>query len=140
MSPNIVKHYILTTLLLLSLIFNQGIGMLNSANAMSAMQSFSDEDTLVICTGTSVKWISASVFYDTGSIVEVDAPDDTPDNLHEVSCIFAQLNDSPKNSIFVSLQNLVIPLLNTAVETTKLLIVPTDYVNNFNARAPPTRL
>ena len=55
--------------------------MLNSASSMSSMQNFSDEDTLAICTGTRVKWISALEYFTSGEIVEVDAPKDTPDDL-----------------------------------------------------------
>jgi hypothetical protein len=134
------NHYILITLLLLALIFNQGLGILSSANAMSGMQSFADEDTLAICTGTSVKWISAAIFYQSGELIEVDAPSDTPANLHEVSCIFAHLNDSPKDHQFGTLQvpknDFVTPVVNNA----KRLFVATDYVNNFLARGPPAFL
>jgi hypothetical protein len=134
------NHYILITLLLLALIFNQGLGILSSANAMSGMQSFADEDTLAICTGTSVKWISAAIFYQSGELIEVDAPSETPDNLHEVSCIFVHLNDSSKDHQFGALQTpkneFVTPIVNNA----KRLFVATDYVNNFLARGPPTFL
>jgi hypothetical protein len=134
------NHYILITLLLLALIFNQGLGILSSANAMSGMQIFADEDTLAICTGTSVKWISAAIFYQSGELIEVDAPSETPDNLHEVSCIFAHLNDSSKDHQFGALQTpkneFVTPIVNNA----KRLFVATDYVNNFLARGPPTFL
>ncbi|WP_026843341.1 hypothetical protein [Brumicola pallidula] len=134
------NHYILSTLLLLALIFNQGLGMLSSANAMSVMQSYADEDTLAICTGTSVKWISAAIFYQSDDIVEIDAPSDTPEDLHEVSCIFAQFNDSPKDDQFCKLKTLTNDFVTPLVNITKRLFVATDYVNNFLARGPPAFL
>jgi len=134
------NHYILSTLLLLALLFNPGLSMLSSANAMSGMQRFADEDTLAICTGTRVKWISAAIFYQSGDIVEVDAPSQTPDNLHEVSCIFAQLNDSPKDDKFAILNTLTNAIVRHAAINTKLFFVATDYVNNFLARGPPAFL
>jgi hypothetical protein len=140
MSFKTANHYILSMLLLLALIFNQGLGMLSSAKAMSEMQSFADEDTLAICTGMSVKWISASIFYHSGEFVEVDAPNETPDNLHEVSCIFAQINDSPKDHQFGTLQTPTNDCVAFIVNNAKRLFVATDYVNNFLARGPPAFL
>ncbi len=140
MSLKTANHYILTTLLLLALIFNQGLGMLSSATAMSAMQNFANDDTLAICTGTRVKWISAAIFYQSGDIVEVKAPNNTPDNLHEVSCVFAQLNDSPIDDKFTSLKTHATEFVNPTVLNSKLLFVATDYVNNFLARGPPVFL
>lgn len=137
MSFSAAKHHILSIIIVLSLLLNQGLGVLNSASAMSSMQAFSDDDTLAICTGAQVKWISAAIFYASGNIVEVEAPDDTPQNLHEVSCVFAQLNDSPKDDIFHALQVVFSQLIKPIITFTKLLFVTGDYVNSFNARAPP---
>ena len=137
MSLKTINHYILSALLLLALIFNQGLGMLSSASAMSAMQSFADDDTLAICTGTRVKWISAAIFYDSGDIIEVEAPISTPDNLHQVSCVFGQLNDSPVDDKFTSLKILANESVTPIVLKAKLLFVATDYANNFLARGPP---
>lgn len=138
---NRTRQYLLYTILLLSLVFNQGLGMLNSAYAMSSMQSFSDDDTLVICTGKSVKWISALEYYTSGNIVEVGAPQNTPDNLHDgVSCIFAQLNDTAKDDKFSALQAHTPLLVTQRVVVRKRLFISGDYLYNFNARAPPTSL
>jgi hypothetical protein len=134
------EHYILNTLLLLALIFNQGLGILSSANAMSGMQRFADQDTLAICTGTSVKWISAAVFYQSGELIAVDAPSETPDNLHTVSCIFSHLNDSPKDHQFGTFQTPTNDVVTPIVNNAKRLFVTTDYVNNFLARGPPAFL
>ena len=106
MSLKTANHYILSTLLLLALTFNQGLGMLSSA----------------------------------ASIVEVEAPLNTPDNLHEVSCVFAQLNDSPIDDKFTSLKTHATEFVNPTVLNSKLLFVATDYVNNFLARGPPVFL
>lgn len=140
MSLKTANHYILSTLLLLALIFNQGLGMLSSASAMSAMQNFANDETLVICTGTQVKWISAAIFYQSGDIIEVEAPSNTPDNLHAVSCVFAQLNDAPIDDKFTSLNTHASESLNLIVLNAKLLFVATDYVNSFLARGPPAFL
>lgn len=140
MSLKTANHYILTSLLLLSLIFNQGLGMLSSATSMSAMQNFANDDTLAICTGTRVKWISAAIFYQSGDIVEVKAPNNTPDNLHEVSCVFAQLNDAPIDDKFTSLKTDATTFVNPTVLIANLVFVATDYVNNFLARGPPVFL
>jgi hypothetical protein len=90
----------LKVILLLSLVLNQGLSVLASSAAMAKMQAYADENTLAICTGKSVKWISADIFYQTGEVIELsaqtDIPADTPDTLHEVTCVLAQLGDLPK--------------------------------------------
>jgi hypothetical protein len=86
----------LKVILLLSLVLNQGLSVFASSSAMAKMQSYADENTLAICTGQSVKWISADIFYQSGELVEVDVQADIPDTLHEVSCVLAQLADLPK--------------------------------------------
>lgn len=114
--------------------------MLNSASSMSSMQNFSDEDTLAICTGTRVKWISALEYFTSGEIVEVEAPNDTPDDLHEVSCVLAHLSDSAKDDKFNTLSAQLSAFVTPMVIVSKLLFVSGDYVNHFNARAPPSFL
>ena len=81
--------------LLISLAFNQGLGLASSSTAMAAMQSLASDDVLAICTGKSVKWISAEVYFASGEVLEVDAPTAAPENLHETSCVLAQLSDLP---------------------------------------------
>ena len=86
----------LKVILLLSLVLNQGLSVLASSAAMAKMQAYADENTLAICTGKSVKWISADIFYQTGEVIELSAQTDIPDTLHEVTCVLAQLGDLPK--------------------------------------------
>ena len=86
----------LKVILLLSLVLNQGLSVFASSAAMAKMQAYADENTLAICTGKSVKWISADIFYQTGEVIELSAQTDIPDTLHEVTCVLAQLGDLPK--------------------------------------------
>jgi hypothetical protein len=86
---------LLRFILLISLAFNQGLGLASSSTAMSATQSLASDDVLAICTGKSVKWISAEVYFTSGELVEVEAPEASPENLHEASCVLAQLSDLP---------------------------------------------
>ena len=135
-----LKSYLLSTLLLLSLSLNQGLGMMSSASAMATMQNFSDKDTLAICTGTRVKWISALEYYASGDIVEVEAPLTTPDDLHEVSCVLAQFSEPGKDDKFHVLSAQLSAAVASISVASKHLFVSGDYVNHFNARAPPTFL
>lgn len=79
--------------LLISLAFNQGLSLASSSTAMSAMQSLATDDVLAICTGKSVKWISAETYFASGELLEVDAPSAAAEDMHEVSCVLAQLSD-----------------------------------------------
>ncbi|MDT0582453.1 MULTISPECIES: hypothetical protein [Alteromonadaceae] len=123
-------------LLLISLAFNQGLGLASSSTAMSAMQSFASDDVLAICTGKSVKWISAYVYFASGEVLEVEAPAATPENLHEVSCVLAQLADQPN-----SLENTQSVSVNVAGHTPlfyTLVSFSTTSTQTLNlARAPP---
>jgi hypothetical protein len=122
--------------LLISLAFNQGLGLASSSTAMAAMQSLATDDVLAICTGKSVKWISAEVYFSSGEVLEVDAPNAAPENLHEASCVLAQLSDQPnslENSYSLSVkpvghEHLFVGLFRSAITSSKSVNL---------ARAPP---
>ena len=122
--------------LLISLAFNQGLGLASSSTAMSAMQSFASDDVLAICTGKSVKWISADVYFASGEFLEVEAPTAAPENLHEVSCVLAQLADQ-SNSL-ENTQTISVPVEGHTPLFYTLVGFSTTSVRALNfARAPP---
>ncbi|MBF7072100.1 hypothetical protein ISG33_01625 [Glaciecola sp. MH2013] len=132
-STSIVKY-----LLLVSLVFSQGLSMFASASAMSTMQSFASEDSLAICTGKTVRWISASIFYETGELIELEAQESVPDNLHEVVCVLAQLGDAPP-SISDCYEPLIVKLALISKVINKVYAATTQAAHcHFSSRAPPS--
>ncbi|MGQ8365750.1 hypothetical protein [Glaciecola sp. 1036] len=65
-----VFHYLLLCCLALQ-------GTLNGVSAFMhfQQQSLQVENALLICTGTSVKWIDSDVYFNTGQIVEITSSD-----------------------------------------------------------------
>lgn len=45
-----------------------------------------NQDAMLICTGTSMRWASQQVFMDTGKLQFIDPPVEVPKNTEEVEC------------------------------------------------------
>ena len=45
-----------------------------------------NQDAMLICTGTSMKWASQQVFIDTGRIQFVEPPKDIPNDIQDIEC------------------------------------------------------
>jgi hypothetical protein len=136
----VYNHTLLKLILLVSLAFSQGLTAFVSASAMAQMQSHATQNTLAICTGTTMKWISADVYFDTGEILEVSAPNNTPENLHEVDCVFAHFIDAPKfspASIHIYKVQTAPSLQITSEQSTSITLL---LANQKRARAPPVVL
>jgi hypothetical protein len=84
-----------------------------------------------------MKWISADIYFETGEIFEVAAPNDAPTNLHEVDCVFAQFADTPKCSpaSLLALTSEPAPSLRIVSEQATSFDSPLSYQKR--ARAPP---
>lgn len=136
----LANHILIKLLLIVSLAFNQGLTSFVSASAMASMQTYASTDTLAICTGTSMRWIDANVYFDSGKIVEVIAPSDTPTNLHEVDCVFAHLGDLPKTTHASISAPLFDSLPHLLVISQPVLFTSTLFSYKKRARAPPSIL
>jgi hypothetical protein len=127
----------LKVILLLSLVLNQGLSVLASSAAMAKMQAYADENTLAICTGKSVKWISADIFYQTGEVIELSAQTDIPDTLHEVTCVLAQLGDLPKTLAEHSNLQFTTNVFSVLPFTESIRHKKSLFSAFFSSRAPP---
>ena len=85
---------------MIALLLNSVLSLLNASWAMQNAQQYQSDDSLLICTGKSVKWISQSAFVDFGVVVELPPPSAAPDNLHQIDCGADTLSDqkTPLNS------------------------------------------
>lgn len=79
--------------ILFVLIFNSTFSVLVSAYNTNQAQHYAKNDAVLICSGTSFKWMSKSAFIEKGLVVYVDAPDDAPSEYHQVKCSYAYLAD-----------------------------------------------
>ena len=130
-------NILLNLLLIISLAFNQGLTLLASSSTLSSMQSYANQDTLAICTGKTMKWIAADIYFDSGQIIEVDAPNSTPQDLQEVDCLFSQFIDSP-NCQLSSINDVILDYTLNLDSDESITSQPiTQFIDAKRARAPP---
>lgn len=112
LNTTIGKYVVLNVLI--ALLFNS-VGALFAASSMlTYAQSFEDEDHVLICTGSTYKWISLSAFELTGKVEFVDAPKNAPTNLQEIKCSNAYLVDpNPDNLWEVTQPHITLPINST---------------------------
>ncbi|MBL4631674.1 MAG: hypothetical protein JKY14_11125 [Paraglaciecola sp.] len=130
------KHIVLS--ILVALLFNS-LGTLFTANTiLTNAQNYVDEDSVLICTGSTYKWISLSAFELTGKVKFVDAPEDAPDNLHEIKCIYAFLADHNPDTLWPFAPTpLILPVnSNTAISYFSALYATSKHQLALS-RAPP---
>jgi hypothetical protein len=124
---------------LLALLFNS-VGTLFAASSMLRYaQGFEDEDRVLICTGSTYKWISLSTFEQTGKVEFVDAPENAPTSLKEIKCSYAYLADPNSDSLWVTTQtNLNLPVVsNLSIDYFGAIFATARHTLSLS-RAPPT--
>jgi hypothetical protein len=101
----------ITVTILIVLLFNS-IGSLFAASSMlSAAQRYADEDSILICTGSTYQWISLKTFELTGKIEFVDPPENAPAEFKDLKCSYAYLADPTVHNLWVGLPvNLNLPI------------------------------
>jgi len=82
-----------STILLFVLIFNSTFSVVVAAYTANQAQNHGTEDAVLICSGTSYKWMSKSAFIEQGIIQYIDEPQDIPDQYHQVKCSYSYLID-----------------------------------------------
>lgn len=92
-----VKHKLIIASMVIALLFNS-VGTLFAASSMlSQAKIFANNDVELICTGSTFKWMSVSIYQQTGKIQFVDAPADAPEGFDAVKCSYSYLNDNKSN-------------------------------------------
>ncbi|WP_426369053.1 hypothetical protein [Pseudocolwellia sp. HL-MZ7] len=82
-----------SALILFVLIFNSTFSVVVAAYNTDQAQSYATKDAVLICSGTSFKWMSKSAFIDQGIILYVDEPKDIPSEYHQIKCSYSYLID-----------------------------------------------
>jgi hypothetical protein len=121
------------------MLFNS-VGSLFAASSMlSYAQGFADEDRVLICTGSTYKWISLSTFELTGKVEFVDAPENAPSTLQEIKCSYAYLADPNPDNLWLTKQlNDTLPITSSVAIGYFGAIYATARHQLALTRAPPT--
>jgi len=133
-----VRKYIALSVLV-ALLFNS-VGSLFAASSMlTYAQGFVDEDRVLICTGSTYKWISLSTFELTGKVEFVEAPENAPSNLQEIKCSYAYLADpNPDHYCEIMQPAFTLPIVSNITIGYFDAIYATARHQLALTRAPPT--
>ncbi len=81
------------TFVVLALISNSSLQVLASSYALNHAQQYGNENSMMICTGSTFKWISTSAYFELGTIVYIDPPTNNPEKITEIDCSLVHLSD-----------------------------------------------
>jgi hypothetical protein len=124
---------------LIALLFNSVGSFIAASSMLTYAQGFADEDRVLICTGSTYKWISFSTFELTGKVEFVDAPENAPTNLKEIKCSYAYLADpNPDNINLITQTKITLPINpNIAIDYFGAIYATARHQLALS-RAPPT--
>ncbi|MEP1382392.1 MAG: hypothetical protein ABJK64_01220 [Paraglaciecola sp.] len=101
----------ITLAVIFALLFNAIASLYVSASMLNNAKSFAAEDSVLICTGSSYKWMSLSVYELTGKVEYIEPPENTPHNSQDIRCVYGYLSDAKYNDLVInSFDHLVIPI------------------------------
>lgn len=97
-----------------------------------------NQDVELICTGSTFKWMSLSVYQQTGEILFVEAPENAPSGFEHIKCSYSYLNDAQTDKFVLSHISLL-PVLNYS--QAKVNIINALHIGRKHqlalSRAPP---
>ena len=83
-------------------------------HSLQSLNAQSQQDVLVICTGSQTKWIAAERYFDFGEIIEVMPPSDIDETQLLFACPGAVANDHKPFSL--AFANLSVPTPNYVIQ------------------------
>ena len=92
------KPWLMTSLVILSLVINSTAAVLIAAWKVEKAQSFAGQDAMMICTGKTFKWVSLSAFEELGELKFIEPPENAPESVHEVDCSYSYLADNQSDN------------------------------------------
>lgn len=99
-----------------------------------------NSDAMLICTGSKVKWISESAYFDLGKVVEVTISENIPVELENIKCYSEQIIEPSLDELFSSFilpENLIISSLT--INAPSFTQISAQYSSSLS-RAPPSFL
>lgn len=136
-----IKNKSVLLCLVFALFFNSVGTLFAASSLLSQAKTFSNKDVELICTGSTFKWMSVSIFEQTGEIQFVEPPENAPEGFEHIKCSYSYLNDNSSNQAlftqqttleFVTLTNPVIDYINAQYTAQKHQLA--------TSRAPPTKM
>lgn len=135
------KYKVILASMVLALLFNSVGTLFAASSLLNQAKSFANQDVELICTGSSFKWMSISVYQQTGEIKYVDAPENAPSGFDNIKCSYSYLNDNHSDQTLLG----DIPSISVSITTNEIV----DYLNAEYlarkhqlafSRAPPTNM
>lgn len=124
--------------ILFVLIFNSTFSVLASSYNTNQAQHYAKNDAVLVCSGTSFKWMSKSAFIEKGLVIYIDAPENAPEEYHQVKCSYAYLADlhTDNVSVDVNIQKSEIIYHALVLTIAKRPYISFSYLTALS-RAPP---
>lgn len=122
--------------------FSSTANVLLSSHNLNKGQIFAqnNSDAMLICTGSKVKWISESSYFDLGKVVEVTLSNNIPIELQNIDCYSDQITEPSLDELFPPI---ILPD-NLAIHYTKIneptFAQLSAQFSSSLSRAPPTVL
>ena len=100
-------------------------------------QQYTSDTAMLICTGSTFKWISSVDYYANGKLTFVEPPADAPNNISDLECANVYLSDTDKQPILSTATSpLLIPFLATELDRLQRPFTSFPY-QSAHSRAPP---
>ncbi len=84
----------LLTFLCLLMAMQSALSNAVSGHNLRMLNAQGQQNVLVICTGTSTKWINSEIYFETGEIVQIEQPSDVTDIDMSLACFSSLLFDN----------------------------------------------
>ncbi|MBO1254393.1 hypothetical protein J3L16_01695 [Alteromonas sp. 5E99-2] len=94
-------RHVIAFLLCAGILFNSMASPLLASYSMNAAQKVASTkaDVMLICTGSTIKWVSETAYLLTGDIVEIAPPTDYQSGSDEIDCVYSFLSDMNTDAI-----------------------------------------
>jgi len=80
--------------MLFALLFNSVASVLVAGSLIRHAQAYADDNVMLICTGSTFKWISVSTYNQSGKLEFVEPPADSPSEYASPKCSFTYLSQT----------------------------------------------
>ena len=80
--------------IILSIFVNGTLAVFFASWQVLQLQKYVSDDAMLVCTGDQFKWISQTIYLETGQFSFIEPPADAPDKIDQVDCSYSFLADN----------------------------------------------
>lgn len=136
-SPNYSLGKLVSVFTILALLFSSTVPAIAASWNVNNAQQYVSDDAMLICTGSTFKWISTVDFYASGKLTFIEPPADAPNNIDNLDCSNVYINDPDKQPLQSILLNQIL-VRYQAIELDRLQRPFTSFpYQTAHSRAPP---